>query len=676
MGVDCRAAPSVLAPETAGPSAASDARVAQCCGRPCSIRRKRSRTVRSSWRGLYPQPWKLLLVAALRVSCADDGTQQPAPVPTYSLTEYQHSNLAQLVQYTMQIGAGHDSGQMFVVEGASPSEAEQEERCLYDLAQMVDRIFTHYTPAEVRQKMWDSDLGISQTEADKILTQVQERIGQISPRNSCKGYVLSQQQEAANRMAYVLTRALQKGRSLNFQMHETLPDVMLAWFGNYRTIGFSVLLMLAITGALLTAERYIFRKVFGPREVPCQCLLCLGDIVLQEQIGEGGFGEVFKCRSGNELLVTKMIPVDLEKNVNVLQDALDEAKLLIELRHPNIVEYKDVFIHRDMVVRGDSGNGKKRVKTRDSVCIVMEYCRGGTLLDHVTQGVHLPLDAILSSLLNIFKALAFIHSRGLIHFDVKLENIFITVDPAQRGQQEPQQQQQQQQPKISIKLGDFGLAMRSSSRGKALDSDSGEDRSPRESGAGLVSAVVGGTAPYQAPECFLAAGVEELTNKVDVWSVGCLMYEAVTCQSLPTEEPYLGMITQDEEEWAEYRANLKATFEESLVSMLTAANISISRPKPADQRYITAMHRLQTLLDQMLSVDPAARPAFEELQNDPAFQGFEDTPRWFSSAFVDADGKVVHPAETNKHKRAKSLLPFPQLNLRRREVHTDKGPAL
>src|SRR3546814_16378568 len=86
-----------------------------------------------------------------------------------------------------------------------------------------------------------------------------------------------------------------------------------------------------------------------------------------------------------------MIPVDLEKNVNVLQDALDEAKLLIELRHPNIVEYSDVFIHRDMIVRSESGSGKKRLNTRDSVCIVMEYCRGGTLLDHVTQGVHLTL---------------------------------------------------------------------------------------------------------------------------------------------------------------------------------------------------------------------------------------------------------------------------------------------
>eukprot|EP00968_Pinguiococcus_pyrenoidosus_P012802 scaffold1140_cov251-Pinguiococcus_pyrenoidosus.AAC.5 len=65
----------------------------------------------------------------------------------------------------------------------------------------------------------------------------------------------------------------------------------------------------------------------------------------------------------------------------------------------------------------------------------------------------------------------------------------------------------------------------------------------------LKSAVVGGTAPYQAPECFDGTPSEQLTAKVDGWALGCALYEAVTCTSLHLEEPYVGQLALGGEEW-------------------------------------------------------------------------------------------------------------------------------
>ena len=150
----------------------------------------------------------------------------------------------------------------------------------------------------------------------------------------------------------------------------------------------------------------------------------------------------------------KMIRANFSYDVNVLQDALEEAKNLLSLRHQHIVKYLDVFVHRDnralrrqrcgaggsdiesdssdggdgagnamVSSRGDGFDGDEerdqRSKGFDFVCIVMEYCAGGTLLEFVATGVPLPLDVILCSFSQIGTALRYVHRQGVVHHDVR-----------------------------------------------------------------------------------------------------------------------------------------------------------------------------------------------------------------------------------------------------------------
>jgi serine/threonine protein kinase len=77
------------------------------------------------------------------------------------------------------------------------------------------------------------------------------------------------------------------------------------------------------------------------------------------------------------------------------------------------------------------------------MCIVMEYCDKGSLLDVVSTKA-LSFDALLHALAQVFKALLYCHSRGILHCDIKLDNIFVV--SGRPGEHD------------RLKVGDFGLA--------------------------------------------------------------------------------------------------------------------------------------------------------------------------------------------------------------------------
>ena len=99
--------------------------------------------------------------------------------------------------------------------------------------------------------------------------------------------------------------------------------------------------------------------------------------------------------------------------------------MLQSLQHPNIVAYKDSFLD----------NGDKEL------CIVMTYCEGGDLSSKIKaqKGKYFSEQQILSWFVQIALALDFIHSRKVLHRDLKSQNIFLTKEG-------------------TIKLGDFGIA--------------------------------------------------------------------------------------------------------------------------------------------------------------------------------------------------------------------------
>eukprot|EP00039_Didymoeca_costata_P024497 m.10467 g.10467 ORF g.10467 m.10467 type:complete len:1401 (-) comp4267_c0_seq1:73-4275(-) len=154
----------------------------------------------------------------------------------------------------------------------------------------------------------------------------------------------------------------------------------------------------------------------------------------------------------------------------------------------------------------------------------MEYCQGSTLRDLITQG-HLQDSyfKVWKMFRQIVEGLAYIHSMGIIHRDLKPDNIFLDSES-------------------SIKLGDFGLAIRSiranmdADIGHSHDSDSSghsEDRNklllspsrPRRNGANMSMMSAGvGTVLYQAPEMLRREQIQ-FNPKIDIYSLGIILLE-------------------------------------------------------------------------------------------------------------------------------------------------------
>ncbi|KAE8295116.1 Serine/threonine-protein kinase Nek3 [Larimichthys crocea] len=192
---------------------------------------------------------------------------------------------------------------------------------------------------------------------------------------------------------------------------------------------------------------------------------------LHKVIGEGSFGRALlvRCKSTQEKYVVKEI--QLPKNKSKLENSRREAVLLSRMKHPNIVAFREAF------------------EADDLLCIVMEYCSGGDLLQRIRQQktTQFCVDDVLRWFAQMCAAAKYIHDKRVLHRDLKSKNIFLTDNG-------------------TIKLGDFGSAC-------VLNSSKA-----------YAHAYVG-TPYYVAPEIW---DNKPYNNKSDVWSLGCVLYELCT----------------------------------------------------------------------------------------------------------------------------------------------------
>ena len=141
-------------------------------------------------------------------------------------------------------------------------------------------------------------------------------------------------------------------------------------------------------------------------------------------LGRGAQGSVILVRrkADNSEMVIKRIFVDESSGENEREEVTNEIKVLSMLNHPNIVSYYGSF-HSDGLIN-----------------VVMEYADGGSLFTHI-QKANAPFfeHQILSYAVQIFLALQHMHSKNILHRDLKSRNIFLTKS-------------------ARIKLGDFGLS--------------------------------------------------------------------------------------------------------------------------------------------------------------------------------------------------------------------------
>jgi serine/threonine protein kinase len=196
-------------------------------------------------------------------------------------------------------------------------------------------------------------------------------------------------------------------------------------------------------------------------------------------IGQGSFGKKYtgeaslvKENSSGEYFISKKILTSCMSDQEI-KKVQQEALLMQKFFHPNIVQYKESYTYPSEII------------------IVMENCPGGDLEQlinyHKKTDSYFPENTIIDWLAQLISALNHIHSLKIIHRDIKPSNIFITEDG-------------------KLKFGDFGVS-------KLLENTI--DQAYTQIGTPL----------YMSPEV-----CENLpyTNKSDIWSLGCVLYEMAT----------------------------------------------------------------------------------------------------------------------------------------------------
>ena len=193
---------------------------------------------------------------------------------------------------------------------------------------------------------------------------------------------------------------------------------------------------------------------------------------IEDLLGQGGYGVVYRARQ-SAVLREVAIKVILPKYANspeFIRRFESEAQVVARLEHPHIVPLYDYW------------------REPDSAYLVMRYLRGGSLRDKIDDGGQLDVDAAGKVLEQVGSALTFAHRNGVVHRDVKADNILMDEDG-------------------NAYLGDFGIA-------KEVGTEGGEGRGS-----------IVGTPAYLAPEQIKG---EEAGPKSDVYAFGIMLYEMLS----------------------------------------------------------------------------------------------------------------------------------------------------
>src|SRR3982750_627381 len=201
-----------------------------------------------------------------------------------------------------------------------------------------------------------------------------------------------------------------------------------------------------------------------------------------EKIGSGGQGTVYKALDTklNRTVVIKVLPPELTQRTANFKRFEREAQLCSQLDHPNICTIYDFH----------EANGV--------YYIAMQYVEGKNVRQLVA-GRPLELKSALSIAIQVTDALAFAHSKNIIHRDIKAGNVMVT----ESGQ---------------AKILDFGLA-------KLLEDDQLENTDGLDRNEITELGIPYGTATYAAPE---QAKGERADARSDIFSTGVLLYEMLT----------------------------------------------------------------------------------------------------------------------------------------------------
>lgn len=202
---------------------------------------------------------------------------------------------------------------------------------------------------------------------------------------------------------------------------------------------------------------------------------------LARPLGEGGMSQVWEAVHVHteRAVAVKVLHAGLNAKPEMRNRLLREARVAGALAHPHVVDVVDLFELQD-----------------GTPVLVMERMRGRTLSQHFAALGALGVEAAADLLLPVVSAVGTAHSRGVVHRDLKPDNVFL----AEEGG------------RSVVKVLDFGIA-------KLLSLE------PEEATIRTATGAMLGTPGYMAPE--QAFGERDVDVRADVWAIGVMLYEAI-----------------------------------------------------------------------------------------------------------------------------------------------------
>ena len=206
------------------------------------------------------------------------------------------------------------------------------------------------------------------------------------------------------------------------------------------------------------------------------------DLQTLNLIGLGATSEVYLGKyKGSEVAIKKIKLKEI--NDDFYKEYQNELSILTSIRHTNLIIFLGTMLEEN------------------NLCLITEYCEGGTLYDllHKKKHIEIPWNLKLKFLIEISQAMNFLHTNEpqIIHRDLKTLNILLTSEIIEKNSNEH----------VIIKIGDFGLSQIVSKNNK----------NPGLKGIGSVQ--------WMAPETLQSNTLDNLSEKVDVYSFGIIIWE-------------------------------------------------------------------------------------------------------------------------------------------------------
>lgn len=275
------------------------------------------------------------------------------------------------------------------------------------------------------------------------------------------------------------------------------------------------------------------------------------DYVKKEKLGEGTYAVVYSGiqKSTNRLVAIKKIKIGQFKE-GLDMSAIREVKFLRECHHENVIELIDVF------------------SQKQNLNLILEFLSAD--LEHLIKdrSILFSTSDVKSWLLMTLRGLHYLHSRFILHRDLKPNNLLLSSTGV-------------------LKIADFGLA-----------------RDFGHAYANMSPTVV--TRWYRAPELFL--GARNYGTGIDIWAVGCIFAELLLRNPYLPGENDMGQLniifqalgTPTEEDWPGFR-NLPSHVDFKV------------HPRPDPRTLFTAASETELgLMNLMLALDPLKRPTTVE----------------------------------------------------------------